>query len=118
MMTSNRRPASSIRPMRRQRRPSVAGRCSANVLGTEVWAKHRKPHAMSGPSKIRGGLVYFAHLAQSARIAAGRDQRDSREPWPVGGVRRAPAMEFRPPSSCRMATASRRTPPCARLAWS
>lgn len=33
-------------------------------LGTEVWVKHEN-HTPIGSFKIRGGLVYFAHLAQS-----------------------------------------------------
>jgi threonine dehydratase len=39
-------------------------------LGTEVWAKHEN-HTPVGAFKIRGGLVYFAHLAQSAQMPAG-----------------------------------------------
>ena len=31
-------------------------------LGTEVWVKHEN-HIPIGSFKIRGGLVYFAHLA-------------------------------------------------------
>ena len=39
-------------------------------LGTEVWAKHEN-HTPVGAFKIRGGLVYFAYLAQSAQMPAG-----------------------------------------------
>jgi len=39
-------------------------------LGTEVWAKHEN-HTPVGAFKIRGGLVYFDHLAQSARMPPG-----------------------------------------------
>ena len=34
-------------------------------LGTELWVKHEN-HSPVGAFKIRGGLVYFAHLAKSA----------------------------------------------------
>ena len=34
-------------------------------LGTEVWVKHEN-HTPIGSFKIRGGLVYFAHLAKSS----------------------------------------------------
>jgi len=36
-------------------------------LGTEVWVKHEN-HTPIGSFKIRGGLVYFAHLAKSAEM--------------------------------------------------
>ena len=39
-------------------------------LGTEVWVKHEN-HTPVGAFKIRGGLVYFAHLAQSQEIPKG-----------------------------------------------
>lgn len=39
-------------------------------LGAEVWVKHEN-HSPVGAFKIRGGLVYFAHLAQSGRIPRG-----------------------------------------------
>jgi threonine dehydratase len=39
-------------------------------LGAEVWAKHEN-HSPVGAFKIRGGLVYFAHLAQSGHIPRG-----------------------------------------------
>lgn len=39
-------------------------------LGTEVWVKHEN-HSPVGAFKIRGGLVYFAHLAQSDQIPKG-----------------------------------------------
>ncbi len=39
-------------------------------LGTEVWVKHEN-HSPVGAFKIRGGLVYFAHLAQSEPLPAG-----------------------------------------------
>lgn len=39
-------------------------------LGTEIWVKHEN-HTPVGAFKIRGGLVYFAHLAQSGRMPAG-----------------------------------------------
>jgi len=35
-------------------------------LGTEVWVKHEN-HTPVGAFKMRGGLVYFAHLAQSGK---------------------------------------------------
>ena len=34
-------------------------------LGTEVWVKHENQTPI-GSFKIRGGLVYFAHLAKSS----------------------------------------------------
>ena len=39
-------------------------------LGTEVWVKHEN-HTPIGSFKIRGGLVYFAHLAKSSEIPKG-----------------------------------------------
>ncbi len=39
-------------------------------LGTEVWVKHEN-HSPVGAFKIRGGLVYFDHLAKSSRVPAG-----------------------------------------------
>lgn len=39
-------------------------------LGTEVWVKHEN-HSPVGAFKIRGGLVYFAHLAQSEQVPKG-----------------------------------------------
>jgi len=39
-------------------------------LGTEVWVKHEN-HTPVGAFKIRGGLVYFAHLAQSGELPGG-----------------------------------------------
>lgn len=39
-------------------------------LGTDVWIKHEN-HTPIGAFKIRGGLVYFAHLAQSAQVPNG-----------------------------------------------
>ena len=36
-------------------------------LGTEVWVKHEN-HTPIGSFKIRGGLVYFAHLAKSSEM--------------------------------------------------
>lgn len=39
-------------------------------LGTEVWAKHENQTPV-GAFKIRGGLVYFAHLAQSGGLPNG-----------------------------------------------
>ena len=39
-------------------------------LGTEVWVKHEN-HTPVGAFKIRGGLVYFAHLARSGQVPKG-----------------------------------------------
>ena len=39
-------------------------------LGTELWVKHEN-HSPVGAFKIRGGLVYFAHLAQSKQVPKG-----------------------------------------------
>ncbi|MGA9574454.1 MAG: threonine dehydratase [Lysobacterales bacterium] len=39
-------------------------------LGTEVWVKHEN-HTPVGAFKIRGGLVYFAHLKDSEQLPAG-----------------------------------------------
>ncbi|MFO7646049.1 MAG: threonine dehydratase [Desulfosarcina sp.] len=39
-------------------------------LGTEVWVKHEN-HTAVGAFKIRGGLTYFAHLAQSGKMPNG-----------------------------------------------
>jgi len=40
------------------------------LLGTEVWVKHEN-HTPIGSFKIRGGLVYFAHLAKSSEMPKG-----------------------------------------------
>lgn len=39
-------------------------------LGAQVWVKHEN-HSPVGAFKIRGGLVYFAHLAQSDQVPKG-----------------------------------------------
>ena len=39
-------------------------------LGTEVWVKHEN-HTPIGSFKIRGGLVYFAHLVKSSEMPKG-----------------------------------------------
>jgi len=39
-------------------------------LGTELWVKHEN-HSPVGAFKIRGGLVYFAHLMQSGQVPKG-----------------------------------------------
>jgi threonine dehydratase len=39
-------------------------------LGTEIWVKHEN-HTPVGAFKIRGGLVYFANLAQSGEVPKG-----------------------------------------------
>lgn len=39
-------------------------------LGADVWVKHEN-HSPVGAFKIRGGLVYFSHLAKSAQVPAG-----------------------------------------------
>ena len=39
-------------------------------LGAEVWVKHEN-HSPVGAFKIRGGLVYFSHLAKSGNVPAG-----------------------------------------------
>jgi threonine dehydratase len=39
-------------------------------LGTELWVKHEN-HSPVGAFKIRGGLVYFDHLANSGQIPRG-----------------------------------------------
>ncbi len=39
-------------------------------MGAEVWVKHEN-HSPVGAFKIRGGLVYFAHLAQSDQVPKG-----------------------------------------------
>ena len=39
-------------------------------LGTEVWVKHEN-HTPIGSFKIRGGLVYFAHLKKSSAMPKG-----------------------------------------------
>lgn len=42
----------------------------SRALGTEVWVKHEN-HTPVGAFKIRGGLVYFDHLAASGERPAG-----------------------------------------------
>jgi threonine dehydratase len=39
-------------------------------LGTEVWVKHEN-HTPIGSFKMRGGLVYSAHLAKSSEMPKG-----------------------------------------------
>jgi threonine dehydratase len=39
-------------------------------LGVELWVKHEN-HSPVGAFKIRGGLVYFDHLARSGQVPAG-----------------------------------------------
>ena len=39
-------------------------------LGAEIWVKHEN-HSPVGAFKIRGGLVYFAHLMQSDDVPSG-----------------------------------------------
>jgi threonine dehydratase len=39
-------------------------------LGTELWVKHEN-HSPVGAFKIRGGLVYFAHLVESGQVPTG-----------------------------------------------
>jgi threonine dehydratase len=39
-------------------------------LGTELWVKHEN-HSPVGAFKIRGGLVYFAHLARAEQMPKG-----------------------------------------------
>lgn len=39
-------------------------------LGAQVWVKHEN-HSPVGAFKIRGGLVYFSHLAQSDQVPKG-----------------------------------------------
>jgi threonine dehydratase len=39
-------------------------------LGTEVWVKHEN-HSPVGAFKVRGGLVYFARLAESGELPKG-----------------------------------------------
>ena len=39
-------------------------------LGTEIWVKHEN-HSPVGAFKIRGGLVYFAHLVHSKQVPEG-----------------------------------------------
>ncbi len=39
-------------------------------LGTELWVKHEN-HSPVGAFKIRGGLVYFDHLAKSGQVPRG-----------------------------------------------
>ena len=39
-------------------------------LGTELWVKHEN-HSPVGAFKIRGGLVYFAHLAKADQVPKG-----------------------------------------------
>jgi len=39
-------------------------------LGTELWVKHEN-HSPVGAFKIRGGLVYFAHLARTEQMPKG-----------------------------------------------
>jgi threonine dehydratase len=82
-------------------------------LGMPVWVKHEN-HTPAGAFKVRGGLTYFERWRASSRRAR-RHRRHPRQPRPVGRLGRAP-HGLAPPSSCRTATRSRRTPRCARWA--
>ncbi len=42
----------------------------AEKLGMDLWVKHEN-HTATGAFKIRGGLVYFAHLANSEQVSKG-----------------------------------------------
>ena len=99
-------------PTPQYRWPLLDARC-----GAEVWVKHEN-HTPVGAFKVRGGLVYFDALRARRAGGPGRRRGDARQPRAVVGVCRARATASRRPSSCRTATASRRTPPCARSASS
>ena len=55
----------AMRPTPQQRWPLLDERC-----GTAVWVKHENQTPV-GAFKIRGGLVYFDHLARTAGTVAG-----------------------------------------------
>ena len=62
--------ASSIVYAEMQATPQYCWPLLCERLGTEVWVKHEN-HTPNGAFKIRGGLVYFAHLANSSAIPKG-----------------------------------------------
>ena len=94
--------------------PQYAWPLLCEALGTQVWVKHEN-HTPIGAFKVRGGLRVLRRARAHRRDKpARRDQRHPRQPWPVGGVRRAAATGCRRRSSCPTATAARRTLPCAR----
>ena len=69
------------RPCRRRR--SIAGRCSRERLGAEVWVKHEN-HTPVGAFKLRGGLVYFDASSRASRgrgvVAATRGNHGQSSP--------------------------------------
>ena len=62
--------AASIVYAEMQATPQYCWPLLSERLGTEVWVKHEN-HTPIGSFKIRGGLVYFAHLAKSSEIPKG-----------------------------------------------
>ena len=106
--------------MRRcRRRRNTPGPLLRERLGAEVWVKHEN-HTPLGAFKVRGGLVYLHGLAQREPDVSRRHQRHARQPRPVDRASPRAGYGLPPPSSCRTATAWRRTPRCARWApsWS
>ena len=62
--------AASIVYAEMQATPQYCWPLLCGSLGTEVWVKHEN-HSQNGAFKIRGGLVYFAHLANASAIPTG-----------------------------------------------
>ena len=84
----------------------------------EVWVKHEN-HTPIGAFKVRGGLVYLDALGVFRAGLRGVDHRDPRQSRPEHRLCAARRVSRRR-SSCRTATAAKRTPRCGRSApsWS
>src|SRR6516225_4798123 len=81
-------------------------------LGTEAWVKHEN-QTPTGSFKARTAVVYVEELMKRAPqtrglVTATRGNHGNRLHW------QRSALRCRPSSSCRSATASRRTPRCGR----
>ena len=92
--------------------PQIRWPLLCEALGCEVWMKHEN-HLPVGAFKLRGGLVYFHHLAHqgerpAAVISATRGNHGQSVAFSASSRS----------SSCRTATAARRTRRCAALARS
>ena len=96
-----------IAPTPQHRWPLLDERC-----GAQVFVKHEN-HTPVGAFKVRGGIVYFDRLMARGDAIRRRDQRHARQPRAVGRAAPRVTTACRRRSSCRTATAARRTPRCA-----
>ena len=96
--------------------PQIRWPLLCEALGCEVWMKHEN-HLPVGAFKLRGGLVYFHHLAHQGERPAGVISATRGNHGQSVASRRAATASSRS-SSCRTATAARRTRRCAASARS